>query len=566
MSAEGRNSRTSVALGVLSTIIVAAAIPSLWIRLHGAEVAPASPAAKDEPHRSPIALALSSDGTRLLVANQTAGSISLVDTASGKVLHELATGDKPAGVAISSDGTRGVVTHRFGYDLALLKIDRDRMTITGRVEAGPKPRGVVLDQGGKTAFVAVGAANEIARVDLETMRVAVGREPRGLALSPDGSILLVGNARSQEVSVISTQSLGVFRTIPIEGDNLRQVAISADGRRGYIANMKNRGFATTANNIDLGWVLGQRLTRVDLDTAEPSFATLSLDPRGKAAADAHGVAVSKNNKFLAVSLGGTHEVMIFRTDGRRLPWRVSGSRDLIPAELLGGDGRYRRVPLGGRPTELGFALDDKTLFVANYLADAVQVVDAESARLIRTIPLGSPSTLSLARRGEILFHAAERSFNQWYSCNTCHSDGHTNGLSFDTLNDGRQDLSTAHLRSHKKVPTLRRVTSTGPWTWHGWQTGIEDAMLESFIKSMEGPRPSSEDIKALIAYLGTLEYPRNPYTDPSGRLSPEAERGKVVYRSAKASGWSAGVGKGGVIPMRPQNRCKRPAWSLISAM
>ena len=152
MSRQGRNSRTSGALGVLSTIIVAAAIPSLWIRLHGAEVAPASPAAKDEPHRSPIALALSSDGTRLLVANQTAGSVSLLDTASGKVLHELATGDKPAGVGISSDGTRGVVTHWFGYDLALLKIDRDRMTITGRVAVGPEPRGVVLDQGGKTAF------------------------------------------------------------------------------------------------------------------------------------------------------------------------------------------------------------------------------------------------------------------------------------------------------------------------------------------------------------------------------------------------------------------------------
>jgi len=33
MSTQGRNSRTAVALGVLSTIIVAAAIPSLWIRL-----------------------------------------------------------------------------------------------------------------------------------------------------------------------------------------------------------------------------------------------------------------------------------------------------------------------------------------------------------------------------------------------------------------------------------------------------------------------------------------------------------------------------------------------------
>ncbi len=165
----------------------------------------------------------------------------------------------------------------------------------------------------------------------------------------------------------------------------------------------------------------------------------------------------------------------------------------------------------------------------------MQVVDAESARLTRSIHLGGPKTLSLARKGEILFHKAERSFNQWYSCNTCHSDGHTNGLSFDTLNDGRQDLSTAHLRSKKKVPTLRRVTHTGPWTWHGWQTDLEDAMFESFTKSMQGPKPSSEDVKALVAYLGTLEYPRNPYRDQSGRLSPEAERGRAVYASAKAA-------------------------------
>ena len=283
---------------------------------------------------------------------------------------------------------------------------------------------------GKTAFVAVGAANEVAKIDLDDhARVRPrGRGTRAARAGPgSGRLALCSRQRCapRKSRSFPLNRSASFGPSPIEGDNLRQVAISADGKRGYIANMKNRGFATTSDNIDLGWVLGQRLTRVDLDTAEPSFATLSLDPRGKAAADAHGVAVSKDDKFLAVSLGGTHEVMIFRTDGRRLPWRVNGSRDLIPVELLGGDGRYRRVTLGGRPTELAFAPDDKTLYVANYLADAVQVVDAESARLIRTIPLGGPSTLSLARRGEILFHAAERSFNQWYSCNTCHSDGHT---------------------------------------------------------------------------------------------------------------------------------------------
>ena len=243
-------------------------------------------------------------------------------------------------------------------------------------------------------------------------------------------------------------------------------------------------------------MLGQRLTRVDLNNPE-SFSTLSLDPQGKAASDAHGVAASKDGRFLAVSLGGTHEVMIFRTDRKRLPWRVDGSRDLMQKELLTGDGRFRRVPLGGRPTEIAFAPDARTLYVANYLADAVQVVNAEAAKLLKTIPLGGPKTLSLARRGEILFHAAERSFNQWYSCNTCHSDGHTNGLNFDTKNDGRQDLSTAHVRSRKKVPTLRRVTHTEPWTWHGWQTELDDAMVESFTKSMQGPRPSADEVYEL---------------------------------------------------------------------
>jgi hypothetical protein len=41
------------------------------------------PPLESEPHRSPIALTLSSDGARLLTANQTAGSVSLVDAESG---------------------------------------------------------------------------------------------------------------------------------------------------------------------------------------------------------------------------------------------------------------------------------------------------------------------------------------------------------------------------------------------------------------------------------------------------------------------------------------------------
>ncbi len=488
-----------------------------------------------EPDRSPIALAVSADGSRLLTANQTAGSVSLVDPVAGKILAEIATGDKPAGVALSKDGRRGVVTHWYGGDLALLDIGPDSVKVAGRVEVGPEPRGVVIRQDGKTAYVTLGAANKVVRVDLDRQEVTgsldVGREPRGIAITPDGSKLLVGNARSHHLSLILTESWAVDRSIEVQGDsaNLRQVAISPDGTTGYVAHMRNQGFATTANNIDLGWVLGQRLTRVALDGSAP-FSTLSLDPQGLAAGDAYGVAVSHDGKFLAIACGGTHEIMIFRTDLKRLPWRPNGSRDLIAAELLAKDGRFRRVTTGGRPTELAFAPDGKTLYAANYLENSVQVIDADRAELARTIDLGGPREASLVRRGEILFHDATRSSNQWYSCNTCHSDGHTNGLDFDTLNDGRQDLSTSHKRSRKKVPTLRRVTLTAPWTWHGWQTSLDDATVESFTKSMQGRRPKAEDVKAVVAYLGTLDFPPNP-----NRITPASSRGEAVFRSSKAA-------------------------------
>lgn len=496
-------------------------------------------AAAEEPYRSPIALAATPDGSRVITANQTAGSVSLVDPRRGRVLDECKTGDRPAGVAITPDGKIAVVTHWYGYDLVILDVESERLVQRARVEVGPEPRGVVLTPDGRFAYTALGVANEVVRVDLSaqkvTGRVQTGREPRHLALSPDSARLLVGVSRAQNLTLIRLSDFEIERVIPIDGDNLRQVAISNDGSTGFVANMRNRGFATTRSNIDQGWVLGQRLTRVALNDKSP-YEALTLDPQGKAASDAHGVAVNRDGSILAVSSGGTGEVFLFNSSqGRRLPWRSNGSRDLMAADLISDQERFRRIEVGGRPTELAFADDGETLLIANYLADSVQVVNAKSGSLIRSVQLGGPKTLSSARKGEILFHDARRSFNQWYSCNTCHSDGHTNGLNFDTMNDGWHDFSTAHDKSKKKIPTLRRVAKTGPWTWHGWQSSLDSAMSESFTKSMQGPRATEEEVSDIVAYLETLEYPRNPYRDVDGSLSEAAKRGEQVFRSAKAA-------------------------------
>ena len=493
---------------------------------------------KEEVDRSPTALAIAKDGSRLLSANQGAGTISWIDLKKGCVLAEIATGDKPAGVALSGDKKRGVVTHWYGYDLAILDLSDDRPRVIGKVEVGPEPRGVVLSTDGLTAYVAVGASNEVVRVDCEarkvTGRLTVGREPRGIALTPEESRLLVGNARGKSLTVVSVRDWSVERTLPIDGDNLRQVGISSDGKTGYVADMTNRGFAITKNNIDIGWVLGQRVSKVSLDGTKP-FETLSLDPQGLATGDAYGVALSGDGKLLAVSCGGTHEVLLFQTGPKELPWRTNGSRDVMALELLQNDGRFRRVAVGGRPLELAFDAEGKTLYGANSLGNCIQVIDAENGRVVRTIELGGSKTPSLARQGEAIFHDAKRSFNQWYSCATCHADGHTSGLTFDTLNDGWQDFSTAHLFSHKKVPTLRGVIKTAPWTWHGWRTDLNELIGDSFVKTMQGEKPTDVEIKAVTAYLETLEYPRNPRRTADGGLSESAKRGEVVFRSEKAA-------------------------------
>jgi cytochrome c peroxidase len=60
-------------------------------------------------------------------------------------------------------------------------------------------------------------------------------------------------------------------------------------------------------------------------------------------------------------------------------------------------------------------------------------------------------------------------------------------------------------------------------------------MVESFTKSMQGPKASVDEVQALVAFLDTLEYPQNPFRHPDGGLSPAARRGQDVFRSAKAA-------------------------------
>jgi cytochrome c peroxidase len=384
---------------------------------------------------------------------------------------------------------------------------------------GPLPRGIVFSRDGATLHVAV--ADEVVQCDWKekkvTHRLPAAREPRYLALSPDGRWLVGASSRSATVYCweVRTGKLVWQRKIE-DAFNLRGLAFTPDGKAVACAHGIRRSFPVSRENIEKGWVIDSRLSLLPLDpNAQPPLEQIALDTRGKAVGDPHGLAYTADGRHLAVTAAGTHELLLLGAD--HVPWTGGEPGDLIEDSLLNGEHKMRRIPLGGRPLTV-VPMGGSRLAVANYLLDAVQIVDAEAGKLIRSIPLGAPAKLSPARLGESLFYDATRSHNQWFSCHTCHSDGHTCGLTFDTLNDDSYG-------NPKLTPTLRNVTKTGPWTWHGWQKDLGAAVKKSLTETMFGPEPTAEETKALVAFLTTLDHPPNP-----NKTNDASKRGEALFR------------------------------------
>jgi YVTN family beta-propeller protein len=473
-----------------------------------------------EPHRSPCDLAVVAGG-RVLTANSGADSVSLVDIGAGKVLTEVRCGRRPSAVAVMRDGKGAAVSNLWSGTVTLLDVRGDSLKAAGEVTVGPLPRGLVFSADGATLYAAVAGADEVVSIDVTTSKVTTRwpapREPRHLALSADGRSLAAASTRSAQVRLWDTATRKpVWEESIGDAFNLRGLSFTPDGQGVVCSHAVRRTFPVSKGHIEEGWVIDSRLTRLAVKPGG-SYQQIALDKRGQAVGDPDGLAFPGST--LAVSASGTHELLLL--DAGDVPWSEGSPGDFIDLRLEIGDHKMRRVEVGGRPLSL-VPLGGSEVAVANYLLDAVQVVDTRAGKLTKTVRLGGPAEPSPARQGEAMFYDARRSTNQWFSCNTCHSDGHTCGLTFDTLNDDSYG-------NPKLTPTLRGVTKTGPWTWHGWQKDLGAAVTKSFTETMFGPKPADNEVKAMLAFFETLEQPPNPHPRDEA-----AGRGEKLFRGKAA--------------------------------
>jgi cytochrome c peroxidase len=220
-------------------------------------------------------------------------------------------------------------------------------------------------------------------------------------------------------------------------------------------------------------------------------------------ADPAGIAFTKHG--ILVCLAGADQV-----------WYRSSLDEEIP----------HRIPVGKRPRMI--ICNDRIALVLGELDDTVSRIEFKNwLRPTVTTKLLDPALatreLTPAERGERLFFTGKMSAGGMITCNSCHPDGHTNGLLADTLGDNTHGTP-------KRVLTLRGTRLTDLWAWNGEMKTLQDNVHKSLRETMHAPEIKPADVDDLVSFLHTLPPvpPLKPVTnDPADRAS--VARGEKVF-------------------------------------
>jgi len=183
-------------------------------------------------------LAVSPDGTRLLVANLQNDSVSLIDLVKGQVVaeqdlrpgiidpkrHGQSGGSFPRSVVWSSSEHAYVASER-DREIISLRVSHDKMRVVRRMPVRGQPLALLANRGGSRLYATVDTADRVVVFDTASDRqiesvdatapesvyanrkMLGGANPNALALTPDEATLLVSNGGQNSVAVLQLSDL-----------------------------------------------------------------------------------------------------------------------------------------------------------------------------------------------------------------------------------------------------------------------------------------------------------------------------------------------------------------------
>lgn len=165
----------------------------------------------------PQKLAVSPDGSSLVVPLNLADNAALIDVTHGDAVRYVPTGRYPFGAAVTPNGRIGLVSNEAAGTVSF--IDLASGAKVADVAVGPPlshPQGIVVDAAGRRAYVALSASDQVVVIDLTKRKVertiwvgraaGLGTMPVALALDPAGTRLFVAESGADEIAVIRLPS------------------------------------------------------------------------------------------------------------------------------------------------------------------------------------------------------------------------------------------------------------------------------------------------------------------------------------------------------------------------
>lgn len=508
--------------------------PWIVVSLIAAAAADPNDCSRDSVLRQPVGLVASPD--RVFVANGRAGTISTISSASGQVtfetavalkLSDLAAGPRP-GDLLATDPERG--------ELLLLRAEGDSVAVQERLSIPGEPVTVCVSSRQSLCSVASLWARRITLVEANVAqdgasetrslraiaRIDLPFAPREQCLIDDDARLVVADSFAGQLATIDLGSRQLETLHVVEGHNIGGLLWDSSSETLLIAQqLLDEHLPTTESHVSWGGIVSNVVRTVPLAElrspkqskrgdgpgalAKPRrVSRWNLAPVGvtdRAAADPGRMLLLDQGR-LVVALEGVGEIAI-----------RSGKSDPFTA-----------LPAGERPVALALDQAGDRLFSASAFDDTVSVWQASDMSPIGKISLGPRPALTATDRGERLFYDGRLAHRRWFSCHSCHTDGHTNGLLNDNLGDGGYGLP-------RRIPTLLGTVETSPWAWNGRQMSLEDQVRSSLLTTMHGgARVASEQhVDDLAAYLQTLTPAPGLGTARGDLDLSSAARGRAIF-------------------------------------
>lgn len=452
---------------------------------HAAEIQGEVKLHKPQPAiRRPTSMSWGPDDSTLYITNPRTGSLSILNIQTGEsqevhiggeplVVRKIQNGEKLAVLDAATDSVRFLSTEPLAILPESCFVGRGVSDLTISPDGTILAASSIWDR--KVSFISI----KETPVSLRTLSLAY--EPGTLCFHPNGEYLLALDAFGGQITVIEIEiGLSVCEET-LQGHQLRGCQFLSDHSLMIAHQILHYDSPTTGDNIAAGLVIENVFQELNFEFENQ----VSLTPRliTELGVPSHGAADPGDLLILSddkrwMTFAGVNEVGILNEYG-----------------VL-----QDRLDVGSHPVALVASADEDHIYCLNQFSETVSVIDAHSQTVINEWSLGPPANPSPSDRGEELFFDGHMSRFGWFSCQSCHVRGHTNGLLADTFGDGTAGAP-------KRVLSLLGGRDNNPWAWNGSMRSLHDQVLKSGDTSMRGPGFSAKEANDLVAYLHRLKSP-----------------------------------------------------------